>query len=95
MVKHPRRPSGPPVFLMKHTRAKIDALTLRLNIMKERELSDVNKSRIEQLENRINRWPRTAAGVTNEKRRDIRKEGGSIIHDFNFFLSDLDGKGPV
>jgi hypothetical protein len=95
MVKHPKRPSRPPVFLMKHTRAKIDALTIRLNSMKEKELSDANTSKIEQLENRIDCWPRTAAGVTKEKKREIREEGGSIIHDFNFFLSDFDGEGPV
>ena len=95
MVKLPRRPSKPPVFLMRHTREKIDSLNLRLASMIEREVSNEITLRIEQLQNRVKRWPRIAAGVTKEKKREIRESGGSIIHDFNFFLSDLDGKGPV
>ena len=63
--------------------------------MIEGEVSNEITLRIEQLQNRVKLWPRTAAGVTKEKRREIREEGGSIIHDFNFFLSDFDGRGLV
>lgn len=95
MARKQRRPQRPQTFLLKHTRKMIEQIKSRLPIIETNAHSEQQMSKVKDMRSRIQPWPRNAAGVSKEKRAEIRKEGGRIIFDFNRHLSDLDGNGPV
>ena len=95
MARKQKRPQRPATFLLRHTREMIDQIKSRLPIIETNAHSEQQISKIKDIRSRIQPWPRSAAGVSKEKRAEIRKEGSYIIFDFNRHLSDLDEKGPV
>ena len=76
MVKKERRERRCPTFLMKHTRVKIDQINSRIPNLNSTDHSNQINEMIEDLRLRISIWPRFAAGVTAERRKEIRYEGG-------------------
>ena len=95
MARKQRRPPKCPTFLMKHTRAKIDSITARISDVSPSDHSSETIAKVEEIRGRISKWPRIAADVSKDRRKEIRTEGACIIYDFNLYLSDFDGKGMV
>ena len=93
-MKNPKRPRNPPTFPLRMSREKIDKISLRLASMKA-EVPQAAVIKVNQLESQITTWPRFAAGISKQRKEEIRLEAGQIISDFNFHLSDLDSQGRV
>ena len=82
-----RRERRPPTFPMRVTRRKVDEISTKLNQLKPK-LGAEERARAESLLQQIASWPRFAAGVSKERREEIRLQGGEIIAEYNFFFSD-------
>jgi len=76
-----------PTFPLRVTRRKIDEITTKLNQLKQK-LGAEDRARADSLLQRIASWPRFGAGVSKERREEIRLQGGEIIAEYNFFFSD-------
>ena len=76
-----------PTFPLKVTRRKIDEITTKLNQLKPK-LGAEERARAESLLQQIASWPRFGAGVSKERREEIRLRGGEIIASYNFWFSN-------
>lgn len=76
-----------PTFPLRVTRRKIDEITTKLNQLKQK-LGAEDRARADSLLQQIASWPRFGAGVSKERREEIRLQGGEIIAEYNFFFSD-------
>lgn len=87
MVKKYRAERRIPTFTMRITRRKIDEIQTKLQaLIPALYGSELAKAR--DLEARILSWPRIAAGLSNERREEIRREGGEIIAEFAFYFAN-------
>jgi hypothetical protein len=95
MAKKQKRPARGKTYLLRHARALMDQIESRLPGIESAAHSEQQILQIKDIRKRILTWPRSGANVSNERKKEIQKEGSCIINDFNRHLSDLDEKGPV
>ena len=81
-----RRDRKSPTFPMRITRRKIDEISTQLTQLKPK-LGAEDRARADSLLQQIASWPRFAAGVSEERREEIRLQGGEIIAEYNFFFT--------
>ena len=82
-----RRDRKSPTFPMRVTRRKIDEISTQLTQLKPK-LGAEDRARADSLLQQIASWPRFAAGVSKERREEIRLQGGEIIAEYNFFFTN-------
>ena len=84
----PKRSKRPPAPIMKLARPGMKEMIGRLQKMD----SDEKK---QQLLARAKAWPRVVAGRPKEEIKEVRRQAGEMLVEFNIRYSDEDGGGLI